>query len=136
MSKQRYTPSELDARLRFIVAIMLGSMVCLTVAAWLFGLIFVTQPVNAQSENDKMAFNLLNSIATFATGTLAGLLIGRDGAKDIMQAQVDNKKVDSEIRMAEEKLDAELDEVRARLAKKPDGAMPEEQPVDTNWDKD
>jgi hypothetical protein len=53
-----------------------------------------------------------------------------------MQAQMDNKKVDSEIRMAEDKLDAELDEVRARLAAKPDGAMPAEQPVDTNWDKE
>jgi hypothetical protein len=53
-----------------------------------------------------------------------------------MQAQVENKKIDSEVRMAEDKLDAELDEVRARLAKKPDGAMPEEQPVDTDWDKD
>jgi len=82
-----------------------------------------------------MFFNVLGSVATFITGTLAGLLIGNSGAKDIMQAQMDNKKVDSEIRMAEDKLDAELDEVRARLAKKPDGAMPEEQPVDTDWDK-
>jgi hypothetical protein len=83
-----------------------------------------------------MFFNVLGSVATFITGTLAGLLIGQSGAKDIMQAQMDNKKVDSEIRMAEDKLDAELDEVRARLAAKPDGAMPAEQPVDTNWDKE
>ncbi len=52
-----------------------------------------------------------------------------------MQAQMDNKKVDSEIRMAEDKLDAELDEVRSRLAAKPEGTMPAEQPVDTEWDK-
>jgi hypothetical protein len=74
-------------------------------------------------------------------------LIGQSGAKDIMKAQLDNKEMDakntqadkkleSEIRMSEDKLDAELDEVRARLAKKPDGAMPAEQPVDTDWDKE
>jgi hypothetical protein len=54
---------------------------------------------------------------------------------DARNTQAD-KKLESEIKMAEDKLDAELDEVRARLAKKPDGAMPEEQPVDTDWDKD
>jgi hypothetical protein len=137
MSKrERLTPQDLDARLKFILGITLGTILLATSLGILYALIFVTQPIGAQSENDKMFFNVLGSVATFITGTLAGLLIGQSGAKDIMQAQVDNKKVDSEIRMAEDKLDAELDEVRARLAKKPDGAMPEEQPVDTDWDKD
>jgi hypothetical protein len=134
--KERLTPQDLDARLKFILGITLGTILLATSLGILYALIFVTQPIGAQSENDKMFFNVLGSVATFITGTLAGLLIGQSGAKDIMQAQVDNKKVDSEIRMAEDKLDAELDEVRARLAKKPDGAMPEEQPVDTDWDKD
>jgi hypothetical protein len=136
MAKEKLTPQDLDARLKFILGITLGSILFLTAIGILYGLLFVTQPVGAQSENDKMFFNVLGSVATFITGTLAGLLIGQSGAKDIMQAQVDNKKVDSEIRMAEEKLDAELDEVRARLAAKPDGAMPAEQPVDTDWDKE
>jgi hypothetical protein len=135
MSKQKLTPQDLDARLKFILGITLGSILFLTSVGILYGLLFVSQPIGAQSENDKMFFNVLGSVATFITGTLAGLLIGQSGAKDIMQAQVENKKVDSEIRMSEDKLDAELDEVRARLAKKPDGAMPEEQPVDTDWDK-
>ena len=135
MSKERLTPADLDARLKFILGITLGSILFLTSTGIMYALIFVTQPITGQSENDKMFFNVLGSVATFITGTLAGLLIGNSGAKDIMQAQVDNKKVDSEIRMSEDKLDAELDEVRARLAKKPDGAMPEEQPVDTDWDK-
>jgi len=146
MAKQRLTPAELDARLKFILGCTLGAILLFTALGILYGLLFVTQPVGAQSENDKMFFNVLGSVATFITGTLAGLLIGQSGAKDIMRAQidnkevdakaqVDNKKVDSEIRMAEDKLDAELDEVRARLAKKPDGAMPAEQPVDTDWDK-
>jgi len=135
MSKQKLTPQDLDARLKFILGITLGSILFFTSIGILYGLLFVSQPIGAQSENDKMFFNVLGSVATFITGTLAGLLIGQSGAKDIMQAQVENKKVDSEIRMSEDKLDAELDEVRARLAKKPDGAMPEEQPVDTEWDK-
>jgi hypothetical protein len=147
MAKERLTPQDLDARLKFILGITLGSILFFTAMGILYGLLFVTQPVGAQSENDKMFFNVLGSVATFITGTLAGLLIGQSGAKDIMKAQLDNKemdakntqadkKIESEIRMAEEKLDAELDEVRARLAKKPDGAMPAEQPVDTEWDKE
>ena len=136
MSKQRLTPQDLDARLKFILGCTLGAILLFTALGILYALIFVTQPIGAQSENDKMFFNVLGSVATFITGTLAGLLIGQSGAKDIMQAQMDNKKVESEIRMAEDKLDAELDEVRARLAAKPDGAMPAEQPVDTNWDKE
>ena len=133
--KQRLTPQDLDARLKFILGCTLGAILLFTSLGILYALIFVTQPIGAQSENDKMFFNVLGSVATFITGTLAGLLIGQSGAKDIMQAQVDNKKVDSEIRMAEDKLDVELDAVRARLAAKPDGSMPAEQPVDEEWDK-
>jgi len=144
--KERLTPAELDARLKFILGITLGSILFLTAVGILYGLLFVTQPVGAQSENDKMFFNVLGSVATFITGTLAGLLIGQSGAKDIMKAQIDNKEVDakntqadkkleSEIRMAEDKLDAELAETYARLAAKPDGAVPAEHPVDTEWDK-
>jgi hypothetical protein len=147
MSKQRLTPQDLDARLKFILGCTLGAILLFTALGILYALIFVTQPIGAQSENDKMFFNVLGSVATFITGTLAGLLIGQSGAKDVMAAQLSNKEMDakntqadkkleSEIKMAEDKLDAELDEVRARLAKKPDGAMPEEQPVDTEWDKD
>jgi hypothetical protein len=135
MAKQRMTPAELDARLKFILGLTLGSILFITAVGIMYALIFVTQPITGQSENDKMFFNVLGSVATFITGTLAGLLIGQSGAKDIMQAQVDNKKVDSEVRMAETKLEAEIDEAKARRLAKPDGAMPEEQPVDTDWDK-
>jgi hypothetical protein len=147
MSKERLSPQDLDARLKFILGITLGSILFLTAIGILYGLLFVTQPVGAQSENDKMFFNVLGSVATFITGTLAGLLIGQSGAKDIMKAQLDNKEMDakntqadkkleSELDIAEKKVDAELDAVRARLAAKPDGAMPAEQPVDADWDKD
>ena len=136
MGKQRLTPADLDARLKFILGITLGSILFLTAIGIIYGLLFVTQPIGAQSENDKMFFNVLGSIATFITGTLAGILIGNSGAKDIMAAQLQNKEVDAKNTQADKKLEAEIDATAARLAAKPDGQMPAEQPVDTDWDKD
>jgi hypothetical protein len=136
MAKQKLTPADLDARLKFILGITLGSILFMTALGIIYGLLFVTQPIGAQSENDKMFFNVLGSIATFITGTLAGILIGNSGAKDIMAAQIQNKEVDAKNTQADKKLEAEIDATAARLAAKPDGAMPEEQPVDTDWDKD
>ena len=136
MAKERLTPADLDARLKFILGITLGSILFLTAIGIIYGLLFVTQPIGAQSENDKMFFNVLGSIATFITGTLAGILIGNSGAKDIMAAQLQNKEVDAKNTQADKKLEAEIDATAARLAAKPDGEMPAEQPVDTDWDKD
>ena len=135
MAKERLTPSDLDARLKFILGITLGSILFLTAIGIIYGLLFVTQPIGAQSENDKMFFNVIGSIATFITGTLAGILIGNSGAKDIMAAQIQNKEVDAKNTQADKKLEAEIDATAARLAAKPDGQMPAEQPVDTDWDK-
>jgi hypothetical protein len=147
MAKERLTPSDLDARLKFILGVTLGTILLATSLGILYALIFVTQPIGAQSENDKMFFNVLGSVATFITGTLAGLLIGQSGAKDVMAAQLANKEVDakntqadkkleSELKVTEKKVEAELDAVKARLAAKPDGEMPAEQPVDEDWDKE
>ena len=135
MARDKYTAADLDARLKFILGITLGTILLATTLGILYALIFVTQPIGAQSENDKMFFNVLGSVATFITGTLAGLLIGQSGAKDVMQAQMDNKKIDAENTMADKKLEAEIDATSARLAAKPDGATPEPQPVDEDWDK-
>ena len=136
MAKERLTAADLDARLKFILGITLGSILFLTALGIIYGLLFVTQPIGAQSENDKMFFNVLGSIATFITGTLAGILIGNSGAKDIMAAQIQNKEVDAKNTQADKKLEAEIDATAARLSAKPDGQMPAEQPVDTDWDKD
>jgi hypothetical protein len=136
MAKQKLTPADLDARLKFILGITLGSILFMTALGIIYGLLFVTQPIGAQSENDKMFFNVLGSIATFITGTLAGILIGNSGAKDIMAAQIQNKEVDAKNTQADKKLEAEIDATAARLAAKPDGAMPAEQPVDADWDKE
>ena len=136
MSKARLTPAELDSRLKFMLGTILGLILFFTALGILYGLLFVTQPIGAQSEYDKMFFNVLGSIATFITGTLAGILIGNSGAKDIMAAQLQNKEMDAKNTQADKKLEAEIDATAARLAAKPNGQMPEEQPVDTDWDKD
>jgi hypothetical protein len=135
MAKERLSPQDLDARLKFILGITLGTILLCTSLGILYALIFVTQPITGQSENDKMFFNVLGSVATFITGTLAGLLIGSSGAKDVMAAQIANKEVDAKNTMADKKLESEIDDAKARRLNKPDGAMPEEQPVDANWNK-
>ena len=141
------TPQDLDARLKFILGITLGTILLATSLGILYALIFVTQPIGAQSENDKMFFNVLGSVATFITGTLAGLLIGQSGAKDVMAAQIANKEVDAKNTQADKKLESELEinelkaeteaaAIIARLDAKPNDQMPAEQPVDTDWDKE
>jgi hypothetical protein len=133
--REKYTTEQLEARLKFFLGLTLGAILLFTTMGILYALVFVTQPLGSVSENDKMFFNVLSSVATFITGTLAGILIGRDGSKDIMAAQIANKEVDAKNMQADKKLESEIDATAARLAAKPDGAMPEEQPVDTDWDK-
>lgn len=82
MSKQRYTPEELDARLKFVVGCILGLVLTFTTIGVLYALVFVTQPIGVQSENDKMFFGVLSSVATFITGTLAGLMISTGRNKE------------------------------------------------------
>ena len=84
MRKKRYTVDELDARLKFVIGCVLGAVLLITTIAILYALVFVTQPIGAQAENDKMFFSVLSSVATFITGTLAGLMISnlRRGSND------------------------------------------------------
>ena len=131
MSKNRYTSAELDARLKFALGIMLGVILLSTTLGILYALIFVTQPVNAQSENDKMFFNVLGSVATFITGTLAGLLIGKSGAQEMKEAMENNTSVAP---VAEESVEETVTEEVP--AGKDNSQMPEEQEIDEDWDKD
>ena len=149
-NKPRLTPSDLDARLKFVLGIILGTILLFTTMGILYALIFVTQPVNAQSENDKMFFNVLGSVATFITGTLAGLLIGRSGAQEMMAA-MEEKKVNGDTApvasasIEETPVAASPDEAKATaeaaaaepvVEGKPNSQMPEEQPIDNDWDKE
>lgn len=89
-NKKRYTEEELDARLKFVIGCILGSVLLTTTIAILYALIFVTQPIGAQAENDKMFFGVLSNVATFITGTLAGLMIQGRGKKDTDSHTSDN----------------------------------------------
>ena len=129
-TKSRYTSEELDSRLKFILAIMLGGMVFLIVAGNLYALIFVEQPIGAQAENDKMFFNLLNSIATFITGTLAGILIGKTNSGSENSIAVTGET------LINEEDNAIVVEEELVTQSKPEGEMPEETEVDEDWDKD
>jgi hypothetical protein len=73
--KRRLSPQDLDARLKFVIGCILGAVLLVTTIFILYALVFVTQPIGAQAENDKMFFGVLSSVATFITGTLAGLMI-------------------------------------------------------------
>lgn len=79
--KLRLTPAELDARLKFVIGCILGFVLLITTVGVLWALVFVTQPIGAQAENDKMFFGVLSSVATFITGTLAGLMISSGTSK-------------------------------------------------------
>ncbi len=69
-----WTPEEL---LRFIVGVVLSITLMFIVATVLYSLIFVSQPMDGQAPNDAEFFKLINPIATFIVGALAGLMAGQ-----------------------------------------------------------
>lgn len=76
----RYTETELMARLKFIVGLSLAFTLTGIVFVVLYSLIFVTQPMS-QSPNDAKFFQLITPIATFLTGILSGIMLGKDDKK-------------------------------------------------------
>lgn len=82
IQKKRYTNSEIKARMVLIV----GTTLAVTFAAIVFGvmyaLVFVTQPIDQQSPNDKAFIDsLLVPIVLFLSGCLSGVLAA-NGLKD------------------------------------------------------
>ena len=74
--KQRLTPAELDARLKFVIGCVLGFVLTVTTVGVLWALVFVTQPIGAQAPNDAAFIDLLKTLAIFLTGSLGGVLAG------------------------------------------------------------
>lgn len=89
--KNKLTPEDLDARLKFVVGCVLAGVLTITTIGVLYALVFVTQPIGAQAENDKMFFGVLSNVATFITGTLAGLMIQGRGKKDSTKDEADEE---------------------------------------------
>jgi hypothetical protein len=79
-----------------------------------------------------MFFNVLGSIATFITGTLAGILIGKSGADEI--ANMGNAAGETSAEPTPAPTEPEPTE--PEVTGKPEGQVPDEQPVDEDWDKD
>lgn len=73
----RYTESELMARLKFTVGIVLAGTLVGIVFVVLYSLMFTVQPM-AQSPNDAKFFELIIPIATFLTGILSGIMLGKE----------------------------------------------------------
>ena len=71
--RPRMNNDEIKARLILIVGITLSVTFFLSTAALLYGLLFVTQPLEV-SDNDKSAWSLLSPMMMFLTGSLAGVL--------------------------------------------------------------
>ena len=70
----RYEPEELKARLVFVVGCALAFSFVLAMSVILYGLLFVTQPIEYQSPNDAAAWSVLNPMVLFLTGALSGVL--------------------------------------------------------------
>lgn len=78
---ERYTPSELNARLRFIVGLVLAGILALTMGFMLFGLLFVYQGSDLSPVDSKF-FELMTPVVMFLTGTLSGTMIASTGKAD------------------------------------------------------
>lgn len=77
---QRYTNDELMTRLKVFVGVTLALTLTGIVFVVLYSLIFVTQPMT-QSPNDAKFFELITPIATFLTGILSGIMLGKTDEK-------------------------------------------------------
>jgi hypothetical protein len=82
---REWSPEEL---LRFIVGIVLSVTLTFIVATVLYSLVFVSQPMDGQAPNDAEFFKLINPIATFIVGALAGLMAGQ-GSGPIQEKKKD-----------------------------------------------
>jgi len=77
LSGPRYTNDELMARLKFVVGLSLAFTLTGIVFVVLYSLMFIEQPMT-QSPNDAKFFELVTPIATFLTGILSGIMLGKD----------------------------------------------------------
>ena len=78
---KRYTPSELNSRARFIIAITIAVVYALSMMTILYALIFVSQPME-QSPNDEAFFSILTPAVSFTTGILSGMMMSGGRGRD------------------------------------------------------
>ena len=78
--ENRLSNEQIKARLIFVVAIGLTLAFVLSIISLLYGLLFVTQPLEV-SPNDDAAWSVLSPMLATLTGGLLGVLAG-NGLKD------------------------------------------------------
>ncbi len=78
--RPRMTAEQIKARLILIVGISISCAFVGTVFVLLYGLLFVTQPLE-QAPNDAEAWKILSPLTLTMSGVLAGLLAA-NGLKD------------------------------------------------------
>lgn len=74
---QRYTEAELLIRMKVTIGLALAFCLVGIVFVILWSLLFVEQPIGYQSPNDAEFFKLITPIATFLTGILSGIMLGK-----------------------------------------------------------
>ncbi|NBS18074.1 MAG: hypothetical protein EBS79_14600 [Gammaproteobacteria bacterium] len=80
-SKSRYTPEQLNVRLRFIVGLVLAGCLAFALAMMIYGLLFVYQGSELTAV-DAEFFKLLSPVVMFLTGTLSGVMIATGSKRD------------------------------------------------------
>ncbi len=80
MTRHRYTPNELHARMVVTVGVLLAVVFAVVVIGFVYGLLFISQPME-QAPNDKEFISLMATIVTFLSGTLAGI-VASNGIKN------------------------------------------------------
>jgi hypothetical protein len=78
--ENRLSNEQIKARLIFVVAVGLTLAFVLSIISLLYGLLFVTQPLEV-SPNDDAAWSVLSPMLATLTGGLLGVLAG-NGLKD------------------------------------------------------
>ena len=79
---KRLTNSEIKARLILIVGITLSATFVLSTASLIYGLLFVVQPLDAQSPNDKAMLEMLGPICYTLVGAAVGIVATRSNRQD------------------------------------------------------
>ena len=101
---QRYTEAELMTRMKVTIGLALAFCLVGIVFVILYSLIFVTQPIGYQSPNDAEFFKLITPIATFLTGILSGIMLGKGSEQP-------EKKEEPALGPAKEPLELDEDEI-------------------------
>ena len=73
MAKEKAEMELLHARMIVFVGCTIAVTFAITVIGFVYGLLFVTQPLE-QSPNDAQFIDLLSTLTVFMTGTLSGLV--------------------------------------------------------------